>query len=85
MRYAEYRRDGLPITSCHVESTIKRVNRRVKGTEKFWSPVGAEAILQLRADLLSDTDPLDAFWVRRATQATGFRRHCQAARDPLAA
>jgi hypothetical protein len=26
------------------------INRRVKGSEKFWSEPGAEAILQLRAD-----------------------------------
>ena len=74
MRCAEYRRDGLPITSCHVESAIERVNRRVKGAEKFRSADGADAILQLRADLLSGTDPLDAFWARRAAQATGERR-----------
>ena len=59
MRYAEYRRSGLPITSSHVESTIKQMNRRVKGTEKFWSEPGSEAILQLRADLLSETKPLE--------------------------
>ena len=33
MRYDEYRREGLPITSSHIESTIKQINRRVKGTE----------------------------------------------------
>lgn len=75
MKYGQYRREGLPITSCHVESAIKQMNRRVKGTEKFWSEDGAEAILQLRADLLSETNPLDAFWTRRAAQATGVRRH----------
>lgn len=74
MKYAEYRRAGLPITTSRVESTIKRLNQRVKGTEKFWSEPGAEAILQLRADTLSETDPLDEFWVRRASQATGERR-----------
>ena len=31
-----------------VESVIKMINRRVKGSEKFWSEPGAEAILQLR-------------------------------------
>ena len=70
MKYAEYRQAGLPITTSHVESTIKRLNQRVKGTEKFW----AEAILQLRADTLSETSPLEEFWVRRASQATGERR-----------
>ena len=43
MRYDEYRRQGLPITSSHVESTVKQFNRRVKGTEKFWSEEGARA------------------------------------------
>ena len=67
---SEYRRAGLPITTSHVESKIKRL----KGTEKFWSAPGAEAILQLRADTLSDTDPLDEFWIRRAKEMTGERR-----------
>ena len=44
MRYDAYRGAGLPLTSCHVESTVKLFNRRVKGTEKFWSEEGAEAI-----------------------------------------
>ena len=56
MKYDEYRRLGLPITSSHVESTVKQFNRRVKGTEKFWSEEGAEALLQLRADYLSETE-----------------------------
>jgi hypothetical protein len=79
MRYAEYRKQGLPITSSHIESTIKQVNQRVKGTEKFWSPVGAEAILQLRADGLSETAPLVGFWERRQARATGQRGHSHAA------
>jgi hypothetical protein len=62
MNYADYRRRGLPITSCLVESLIKEFNRRVKGTEKFWNrPAGAEAILQVRAAVLSDGDPLPRF------------------------
>jgi hypothetical protein len=59
MHYDRYRREGLPITSSHIESTIKQINRRVKGTEKFWSEGGAEALLQLAADDLSET-PLRA-------------------------
>jgi len=59
MNYPEYRRQGLPITSALVESLIKQFNRRVKGTEKFWNrPEGAEAILQVKAALLSDGNPL---------------------------
>jgi hypothetical protein len=75
MRYDEYRREGLPITSCHIESTIKQINRRVKGSEKFWSEGGAEALLQLAADHLSDSDPLTPFWRRRQAAATGQRRY----------
>jgi hypothetical protein len=37
MRYADYRQQGLPITSNYVESAVKQFNQRVKGTEKFWS------------------------------------------------
>lgn len=75
MRYAEYRKAGLPITSSLVESLVKQFNYRVKGTEKFWSEDGAEGILQLRADALSDGEVLDAFWRRREAGATGQTRH----------
>lgn len=51
MSYAEYRRQGLPITSSHIESTIKQINRRMKGSDKFWDQ-GAEPLLQLAADHL---------------------------------
>jgi hypothetical protein len=71
MQYDEYRRQGLPITSSHVESTVKQFNRRVKGTEKFWSERGAEAVLQLRADYLSETEPTERFWKEREDGATG--------------
>jgi hypothetical protein len=37
------------------ESTIKRINRCVKGSEKFSSNLGAEALLQLAADYLDTT------------------------------
>ncbi len=79
MQYDAYRRQGLPITSSLMESVVKQVNRRVKGTEKFWSEDGAEAILQLRADQLSDDQPQEAFWQRRQEAATGQRRYCPAA------
>jgi len=79
MRYDAYRRQGLPITSSLMESMVKQIGQRVKGTEKFWSEDGAEAILQLRADHLSEDAPLDAFWQRRQETATGQRRYCPAA------
>ena len=62
MDFPSYRCRGLPVRSCAVESLIKEFNRRVKGTEKFWNrPAGAEAILQVRAALLSDGDRLSRF------------------------
>jgi hypothetical protein len=79
MRYDDYRRQGLPITSSHMESLMKQINQRVKGTEKFWCEKGAEPILQLRGDLLSDGRPLDDFWERRQASQTGQRRYRRAA------
>jgi len=71
MNYPEYRRRGLPLTSSHIESTIKQIAARIKGSEKFWRRPMAEAILQLRADTLSDSQPLDAFWRRHQARQTG--------------
>jgi len=79
MKYAEYRQQGLPITSSYVESAVKQFNQRVKGTEKFWSEEGAEAILQLRADHLSAEEPLAEFWQTRQAQQTGRRPYRKAA------
>jgi hypothetical protein len=61
MDYPRYRQEGLPWTSSHVESTVKLFNRRVKGSEKFWGDVGAEAILQLRAAFLCEDDRLQRY------------------------
>ena len=58
--YAFNRREGLPCTSTAVESLIKQFNQRVKGSEKFWTQAGAEAILQIRAAYLSDDDRAQA-------------------------
>ena len=59
MRYPEYRRQGLPVTTAWMESLVKEMNYRVKGTEMFWNnPDGAEAILQVRAAALSDDERL---------------------------
>jgi hypothetical protein len=73
MKYDEYRRQGLPIMTSAVESAIKMINRRVKGSEKFWSEPGAEAILQLRADYLSETEPMERFWAEREDHASSSR------------
>ena len=59
MNYPEYRRQGLPVTTAWMESLVKEINYRVKGTEMFWNdPQGAEAILQVRAAALSDDERL---------------------------
>lgn len=75
MRYAKYRQQGLPIVSSYVESAVKQFNYRVKGTEKFWREAGAEEMLQLRADFLSDGEPMPAFWQRRQARESGQPRY----------
>jgi hypothetical protein len=75
MKYDAYRKEGLPITSSLMESAVKQINQRVKGSEKFWSEAGSEAVLQLRADQLSDGAILADFWERRQAAATGQRRY----------
>ena len=58
MNYPEYRQ-GLPVTTARMESLVKQINDRVKGTEMFGNgPEGAEAILQVRAAALCDDDRL---------------------------
>lgn len=71
MDYARYRREGLPTTSAWMESAVKELNYRVKGTEMFWNnPTGAEAILCLRAATLSDDDRLTRLLKNRPGQTT---------------
>jgi hypothetical protein len=79
MNYPEYRRQGLPISSAPVESVIKQLNRRIKGTEKFWTATGVEAVLQLRAAYISE-DGRAAKYAARArprSRAVGAHRLCQ--------
>jgi hypothetical protein len=66
MDYPRYRRAGLPVTSSLVESLVGQVNGRVKGPEKFWNrPAAAEAILQVRAAVLSEDDRLARHFAQR--------------------
>ncbi len=74
-RQDEYRKAGLPLRSSHVESAVKQISYRAKGTEKFWTEEGAEALLQLRADHLGGDEPMEDFWQRRQDAATGRRRY----------
>jgi hypothetical protein len=73
MNYPSYRRAGLPLTSSLMESAVKQVSRRVKGTEKFWSSAGGETILRLRGEFLCDETPLREYFRNRASHATGTR------------
>jgi hypothetical protein len=76
MDYPRYRRLGLPVSSASVESTIKQVNRRVKGSEKFWLEGGGEALLQVRAAYLSEDGRADRYWAepRPRGRAVGMGR-----------
>ena len=65
MDYPRYRRMGLPVSSSLVESLIKQINQRVKGTEQFWTHGGLEAVLQVRAAYLSQDGRAEEFHQRR--------------------
>lgn len=81
MDYPSYRKQGLPITSAHIESTVKLINRRVKGSEKFWGRTTSEAVLQLRADYLSDSNPMTGFWHRYHANQTGSAAYQRASKS----
>jgi hypothetical protein len=73
MKYPEYRRAGLPTTSSLVESLVGEVNARLKGRQKYWNRgEGAEAMLQLRAAVLSEDGRLDRYLGERPGSA--YRR-----------
>lgn len=77
--YPRYRQLGLPVTSTLMESLVKEFNQRVKGTEKFWNdPEGAEAILTVRAALLSEDGRFDQFFADRT--GCRYRRRSTKAR-----
>jgi hypothetical protein len=66
MDYPRYRQQGLPVTSSLAESLVGEFNARLKSRQKYWNrPGGAEAILQLRAAVLSEDDRLARFFTQR--------------------
>jgi hypothetical protein len=80
MDYPAYRRQGLPTTSAHMESFVKEINARVKGTEKFWNDgASGEAILQIRVAVLCEDDRLGSFLHSRP----GHPFHPNVPRHPL--
>lgn len=55
LKYPTFRAAGLPLGSGAIESGIRRViNLRLKGNGIFWDPLRAEAMLQLRAQVITD-------------------------------
>jgi hypothetical protein len=74
MDYPRYRCQGLPVTSSLVESLVGEFNARVKGRDKWWNaPDGGEAILQVRAAVLSEDDRLAQHFANRPGHP--HRRH----------
>ena len=65
MDYPQYRKKGLPISSCHVESQIKQFNMRIKSSEKFWNKSAVKGIIKIKASLFSDDNSWDEFWDNR--------------------
>ena len=52
-----YRKQGLPLTSSLMESTIKQINIRMKGSEKFFGKATCETLLHLPADSINHSRP----------------------------
>jgi hypothetical protein len=66
MDYVSYRQQGLPVTGSLVESLVGEFNARVKAKNKHWDrPQEGEAILQLRAAVLSEDGRLGRFFATR--------------------
>ena len=69
MDYPTFRKNGWPIGSGIVESVIKQLGKRLKGTEKHWAVSGAEATLQVMTHLLSEDGSWITFWKRGSLAA----------------
>lgn len=75
LKYPHFRSLGVPIGSGAIESSIRRViNLRLKGNGIFWREANAEAMLQIRAQVITDR------WDERLKQmrqhlAVDGRRH----------
>ncbi len=58
-----------------MKSSVKQLNRRIKGSEKFWSDEGAEPLLPLVADEICTTQPMTELWRTRSENQTGNRTY----------
>jgi hypothetical protein len=65
MDYPRYRANGWPVGSGETEAGVKQFNKRVKGTEQFWTEAGVEPILCLRGAWLSQDDRWQRYWDNR--------------------
>jgi hypothetical protein len=75
LSYVSFRRQGLPLGSGAIESSIRRViNLRLKSNAMFWRQENAEIMLQVRAQVMTDR------WDERMVELANFRRR-QAATD----
>jgi hypothetical protein len=59
--------DGVPVWGT-------KFSEIESDTEKFWTDEGDEGVLQLKADSLSDSDPMREFWTRRQSSQAGLHR-----------
>jgi hypothetical protein len=67
LAYDRFRAAGFDIGSGQVESTCKQMAQRLKGPGMQWSPRGAQAVLSLRTNWLSNT--WTAWWSQRRKTA----------------
>lgn len=65
MDYPRYRANGWPIGSGETEASVKQFNKRVKGTEQFWTDAGIEPILSLRSAWISQDQRWQRYWENR--------------------
>jgi len=64
MNYPAFRKNGWPLGSGIIESTIKQIGKRLKGTEKHWNLDGADKTLHVIAQLIADDGAWNDFWNR---------------------
>jgi len=65
MDYPAFRKRGWPIASGDTEAAVKQFNKRVKGSEQFWTEDGVEAVLALRSLWISQDGRWDRHWANR--------------------
>jgi hypothetical protein len=65
MDYPGFRSKGWPIGSGVTEAGVKQFNKRVKGTEQFWTEPGIESVLSLRGLWVSQDQRWQRYWANR--------------------